>query len=412
VQRGGEVKANFEQNWLPAITATLLAGAVVILTFGWATPESELPNPEIVRDAVIDYRVVETALGADIDTVSHIPRPPGAIAWLLPQHLAPVEYSTWAAALITVVSIGALMRAVVRLTPDRHIAHMVTALVLPVSLIFAQTVYHGNAFFLLAAVIVWGWVFLEEGKDIPAGVLIGLAGAARLWPMLLVFVAVKYHRTKTVIAAAAGFVGLTGIGLALPGVTVQSSIAALTEGGSHWVAAPSNGSLAAVLHGQIPTVGAVLIVLAVWVAGLVFVPDMRTAIGWTVAAAVFASPLAWIGYLAVLVPLAQRAGMVTGSALVVIQVVGHRVFSHREVFLATLLLVVWLLVRHIGIPQPTNPPGGAISNTSTDIRDMRASPSDWTTTSTVSRVTRADPSFCNADSTDSRVTCMSVISYP
>lgn len=340
-----------EWNWLPPLTVALVAGLVVILMFGWAPTETELPNTTITRDAVVDYWVVEAALGTGAGP-TNIPRTPGSIAWLLPHHLVPVEYSTWAAAMINVATLGILMWGVVRLTPGRHVAHMLTAITLPASLIFLQTIYHGNAFFLLAAAIVWGWVFLEEGRDIPAGILIGLAGAARLWPMLLVFVAVKYRRTRTVVAAAAGFVGLTSVGLALPGVTIQSSLAALTTGGTFWVAEPHNGSLAGVLHGQIPAVAASLLVLGVWTVGMKYVPDIRTAIGWTAAAAMFASPLAWIGYLIVLIPAAQKAGVVTGVGLIIVQTVGYKQWTHRAVFLVTFALLVALVLTKRSSSQP------------------------------------------------------------
>jgi hypothetical protein len=157
---------------------------------------------------------------------------------------------------------------------------------------------------------------------------------------------------------------LTLFGLLLPGVTLEGSVASLIAGGSAWVGRGHNGSAAAWLS-DLGVVGVVIgmsATLCIYAIGLIRSRDLRSDIMWTLPLALVASPLTWLPYLLVLVPVGLNASRSLWSRLAVaaafgIQLIAFRVFDDRMTIALTTILIamaVWIdnfqQPRQAGVP--------------------------------------------------------------
>ena len=162
--------------------------------------------------------------------------------------------------------------------------------------------------------VLLGWAFRDREWS---GVAFGLAAASRLWPALIILGLWITGRRRAALLAGATFVVASTLGLALPGVTIGGTVAALATAGEYWITNPQNVSLAHVLEPlgispMLATVGGVLVGvgLALW--------NRRLAIPITSISALIASPLSWPAYtIAALPALVRRFGQ-TGSILLAV----------------------------------------------------------------------------------------------
>ncbi len=286
-----------------ALVSGVLALSVAVSIFGLPQPDSAYPP--FKRDIVIDQATANAAvLGGDWPLN---PRTPAALFVTVPLLAAPGDHLIWTSIVVNVLSMVLLVWGVFYFTTN-DAQRLVAAIGLPLTTLFAETVGHTNIFPVFAAALVWGWRFVEERRDFAAGVLVGLTGAVRLWPMALVGLFLLWRRWKLVGTISGTFLVLNVAGLLMPGVTLLSSLESLVDGASTWLDSPVNGSMAAVLESYVPMaplLGAAVVVV-IWIAGYLRLDSPTDQIGWTLAAAMFASPLLWVGYLLVLAPILIR----------------------------------------------------------------------------------------------------------
>jgi hypothetical protein len=139
-----------------------------------------------------------------------------------------------------------------------------------------------------------------------AGVPLGLAMAARLWPGLIVLGFWIAGRRRAAYQAMAVFLILNLAGLALPGVSLAGSIGALSDGGADWVDHIQNASLAYLLLDlRIPVVFSVVVAATLSLIVARRYPDR--AIPICVVGGLIASPLSWPVYSLAVIPVAVLA---------------------------------------------------------------------------------------------------------
>lgn len=291
--------------WVAVLTMAL-ATIVSVSALGLSVADADLRHQGILRDVVRERETAVNALsGAPMES-DHL-RPPGAVVLLLPVLLFPEDRLTWSAAAVGIVAVAALVIGSVRLAGGRSV---VLGVGVPTSVAFTQGVVHGSMFVVIAASLTWAWVSLTRKKESLAGILVGVAGAARLWPLLLVAPLVLTRFWRPVIWAGATFALLSAIGLALPGVSWASTLESFDSSFERWVSATHNGSLAGWLgpFGEWAGPIGLAVGIAVWAIGLMRIRTLNARLAWSLPAAVLASPLAWMPYLLSFAPIVAVYG--------------------------------------------------------------------------------------------------------
>ena len=173
---------------------------------------------------------------------------------------------------------------------------------------------HTELFLLLA--LTAAWVLLRRGKEIPAGILLGLAAAIRIYPLFLLLHLLQRRSWKALGAAVAGglsWAGLTAL-VADPSsfwhylATLQEEVPTLYPrwgnfslwGSVHKLASiwPALGERPALRDGLALALSAGILLLTLWLARR---PGRRPAgvdraYGLFIVGALLASPLSWIYY--------------------------------------------------------------------------------------------------------------------
>jgi hypothetical protein len=109
-------------------------------------------------------------------------------------------------------------------------------------------------------------------------------------------------RRRAAYIATAVFVVVNAVGLLLPGVTLEGSLHALTQGGGAWIDHNQNASLALILSRfDVPVVVSTLVASVVGVT--LAIRNPRQAIAICAITALIASPLTWPAYLLVALPI-------------------------------------------------------------------------------------------------------------
>jgi hypothetical protein len=149
------------------------------------------------------------------------------------------------------------------------------------------------------ALIVLAWAFQDKAW---AGVPLGVAAAMRLWPGLVIVGFWISGRRRTAYIALAVFIGVNALALLLPGVTLEGSLHALTQGGVDWIDHNHNASLALALSGfGVPV--AVTTVVASTIGVLLAMRNPSQAIRICLITALIASPLSWPAYMLAALPI-------------------------------------------------------------------------------------------------------------
>lgn len=136
-----------------------------------------------------------------------------------------------------------------------------------------------------------------------SGILLGLAICLRLWPGLIAVGFWASGKRRVVYESAATFVLLNLVGLALPGVTLNGSIASIVQGGSQWIDNRMNMSLVAALA----LIGVPIAISSILIAAtgaLLAFRNRGLAVPITVFVGLLASPLSWPTYALVVLPMA------------------------------------------------------------------------------------------------------------
>lgn len=184
---------------------------------------------------------------------------------------------------------GAGWTSVVWVGPLLFVSHAVVTNISYGSLSVATTV----------ALILMAWAFQDKNW---AGIPLGLAAAMRLWPGLIIIGFWISGRRKAAYVALGVFLGVNAIGLLLPGVTLEGSLDALTQGGRDWINHNQNASLANVLtRFDVPLV--VTTVLASTVGVILAIRNPSQAVPICIVSALIASPLSWPAYMLAALPI-------------------------------------------------------------------------------------------------------------
>jgi hypothetical protein len=343
-QRAGSFE--FSRPFVLFVTV-LVATITTVATLTWPpAPDDSLPWSDARRDVVREYAAVEGAWTGTPAEPTHF-RLPGALLILSPVVLFPADHLTWTTAVISIAGVALLVAGAMRLAGRRG---LLLAIVVPLTVAFAQAVLHGSLFVLVAAAICWAWVFSTEHSDIPAGILIGVAATARLWPALLLIPIALARRWRPVLWAGATFAGLNALGLFLPGASLETVKNAAAASGERWIATLHNGSIAAQLPFS-PFVSSLMglaVVMTIWISGLLLVKSFNGRFAWTLPAAILGSPLVWMPYLLALTPIGALYGNRTSTrillyTLLAIQFVG---FSYLPTWAVTMgsVILVWIVV--------------------------------------------------------------------
>lgn len=221
------------------------------------------------------------------------PRPPSALVLQIPLLLIPTSALMPVATVAVVVLlmwIGWLSLHIGGLTGKQMLWAMPLLLL---SLPVVTSLLYSPLFGLLTvALILASWRY----QDRPwAGVLLGISAALRLWPGLVIIGFWLNGRRRLARNAVATFVGLSLVGLLLPGVTLAGSIESLLAAKDAWLTHNMNSSLAVVLWplGVAPIVSVVVASgIGIWLASR----NRAHAVPITILAALLASPLSWPTY--------------------------------------------------------------------------------------------------------------------
>lgn len=334
-----------------------MAFVVSVGALGWPpSSDAEVRNSDIYRDIEREKVAAISALSIEPEASDHL-RPPGAVVLILPVLLLPSEFLAWSAAAIAIVGVGFLVTGARRLAGRRGVA---LAICVPTSVAFTQGIVHGSLFVIVAAALVWAWVNVEEQRWVVGGILLGLVGTARLWPLLLLAPLLLGRLWKPLLVASGVFVTLNLAGLLLPGVSLEGTLTNLGTSTDSWIFAAHNGAIAGWLAplGEWAVLTGFVVVLAVWAVGLTRVKTVSNRIGWSLPAALLASPLAWLPYLLALAPIAAvygnrgltRAGLVASYVMLA---VGYLIVANRLV--VTLVAVVAMVIVWIEAPDAPAP---------------------------------------------------------
>ncbi len=169
-----------------------------------------------------------------------------------------------------------------------------------------DTLFLGQIYMPLVLAAAGAWVLLDRGKGVAAGVLVGLAAAIKpnllVWPALLLLAG---HR-KPAMAAGAVFAAVSAVPLIVFGPGIYARWIALIAGDGARAGFLTNASLAGLfaragIPGIAPVVSAALLAgAALW--AFLRKPGPERASEVAIAAALLASPLAWVHYTLFLLP--------------------------------------------------------------------------------------------------------------
>lgn len=230
-------------------TVLLLLGAswifCLVLAFS-ANPHGEdLIAEQMVGRAVLDgispyvpLVRLQDVYGGPVDWEWIHPRTPAALILAVP--LGPIPTSILVK-VMTVVNVSAMLAVVVLSTRMAGRSLKAAALLFPLLLTSepgGQMIQHANLSPLIGLAVVWTWWSMRKGDSLMGGLPLGLAAAARLFPLVLAIALFVGGRRKAGIAALLTTVVFNLVALLVPAVTVSGSVEAL--GGTEQFFAHSN----------------------------------------------------------------------------------------------------------------------------------------------------------------------------
>jgi hypothetical protein len=176
---------------------------------------------------------------------------------------------------------------------------------------FWHTLVLGQIYILLLLFIVLGWIFLRQGKYIPAGIMIGLLVAIKpnfaIWPLFLL---VSGYSAAFLAAVISSFI-VSLIPIAVYGTKIYAQWLEASALQPETIIMPGNNSiLGLTTRFDSITLGIVISILIVFIllvlsklgtAKQMDKPEYVSALG--IIASLLASPISWTGYTILLLPI-------------------------------------------------------------------------------------------------------------
>jgi hypothetical protein len=331
----------------------VLVGAVVgwvVLISGWNPLDADMEYDWLAAwgawhgDAYADPNALATTVGVEIRVnvpsgtlhVGGHPRTPAAVLLSTPILAIPFEFIFAFSAALT----AALVLILARSTPGWKNLDRVKRTILVAAFLAAvptlSAVRYAGIAALVAVLTIWAWQAALDQRVVAAGFLVACAVSLKVYPAVLFFAWLFGRRVRPIVWGLFFGVLLNTLGLVLPGVSLTSSIAALSSASDTFLRLGANGSLVRFLAQLgLSTGWAVLLTMAVvaavtgvlWARGKSFRPSNRF---WAwVLIGLLVIPLSWISYDIVLYPLIG-AWAISHSA------------RHRGV--GTVVLALWVMV--------------------------------------------------------------------
>lgn len=234
------------------------------------------------------------------------PRTPGAILVQMPLLLVQFQY-LFALSVGVIVALTALLFLVVAERAQSRWTTAILVLTIASAPLLVSLRFAGQSA-IVAVLTLSGWLLYRRRSDIPAAIVLAVAGSLKVFPLILLLPMLLSRRTKPVLYTSAFLVLLNVSGLLLPGVHLADAVEAIAGATGLWLDLAANGSLVRLLaaFGLEPIVAQIA---AIAVVGALLVYGHRRRPGelladplpWLIAALLMV-PLSWVGYDLVLVP--------------------------------------------------------------------------------------------------------------
>mgnify|MGYP002621707420 FL=1 len=287
------------------------------------------------------------------------PRPPSTIALLVPLALVSGSMSIMTLALISAPALAFFIQSVVRWL-NLPAWYELLAVPIAISLPIAQGLIWGTHIPLVAAAI-GGYLIYKDRNPTARGALIGVATSLKVFPIALLLTD-RRGQARAVAAAGAVILGLTAVGVLLPGVGIERALQAIFDAPGSFGGSPTDFSINRFF--ATPTIGTI----AIWVLGLfliAFVSRRSGPVKGTAAALILMllfSPFAWPEYLLLMTPalfvmlgaggVARWISIVAGLGLA-LTTNGSIVFAVCSVLLVALLVLPISEMPNRTSPTPT-----------------------------------------------------------
>jgi len=331
------------------------------------------PVLSLADDEGVNIYVVRAADGST--DVVH-PRTPGALFLLLPLVLVPFRYVvpliTGFSAFVLICFASSWLSSSGPPWHRRVIWLGLGLLTAPVLMSFA----YAAQTLLVAAMVVGALVAAHRGKRAVPAVLAACAIVLKLYPAALLAVWWARGQKDVVFRTVIAVLGLTLLGLLLPGVSLVDSWDALRSAGWDFIRVPTNGSLAALLVNaglSAQAASAIGIVALALLAAYVVVSGIGLSIPAVLALVVclLLQPISWAAFDVVLVPFLvvaladsptsrlSDAGPLVLWLILTVGWLASASFITELTFLARVALLVVLLIPRSPPPRPV--PGSDLS---------------------------------------------------
>jgi hypothetical protein len=299
-------------------------------------------------------QLAEQRLGwRDVTPTEVHPRPPSALFLLGPLALIPVSQVTLALAILGAVGLSLWVVASLRWVGSPPWAEV---LIVPLAL-SAPAVYSalwGSHIPIVAAFLAMSLLW-ERRPALRAGG-IAFASGLKLFPFLLAF-GDKRRGVRVVLLSAATFLGLTSLGLALPGVDLGAAVSALINAPGNYGASDVSLSLTSVLGW-----GPGAVIFPVVGVALVMVASRRLSQAGTTALSlilmVILAPYAWPEYMILWLPALLylwRLGMVAKLGVLASLAAVALTRDGRVQLIAGIVLAIFLVRSELSSPPRDRP---------------------------------------------------------
>ena len=252
------VTTSEESNPWMTVALALVAGclaALLVAIVGYDPPDADIKYDWLSASGAVSSNAYDDILALGQQEGVHLainlphgavgpavhPRTPGAIFLSLPLLL--VDFDALFAAWVGVtVALGVVLLWFSAKIPLGGRFFWILILFFLSSPFLTTLRFAGQSIVVALAVLV-AWVLYQARQDLPAGLLLAVAGTLKLFPLFLLIPMVLQKRFRPVVFTVIGLIALNTAGLLLPGVALHDAIEAMLNGGSVWFRMISNGSM-------------------------------------------------------------------------------------------------------------------------------------------------------------------------